>query len=379
MHPAMTKSVAQVAKRMLSRVPDLVERLGEIYITEVPEYAALGPELVRRDVLPVSRTLLEHFFTALAAGRTPAIENVREAVEMGRRRMEMGVPLEAMLHVYRIGGRAVFRAVMDSLEPGEEAALGEIGLEWLDYVDHASSAGAAAYLKASHDRIREVEATRGALIQALLSARNASDVAVVAAEFSVILAPVYVPVVVGGEGAAAQVEPLLRESPAGSLAGIRGRILILLVPGDSPDLDRVRTLPPESTVVSGRAGRVGPDLQAQVEHAERVLWLASTKGLQGAFTTDDLMLEQLANADVHNTGRLREIVAVLTEHDKGGLIMATIRTYLETGSVAATAKQEYVHPNTVTYRLHRVKELTGFDPRLPADAAVLVLALAASP
>lgn len=298
---------------------------------------------------------------------------------MGRRRMEMGVPLEAMLHVYRIGGRAVFRAVMDSLEPGEEAALGEIGLEWLDYVDHASSAGAAAYLKASHDRIREVEATRGALIQALLSARNASDVAVVAAEFSVILAPVYVPVVVGGEGAAAQVEPLLRESPAGSLAGIRGRILILLVPGDSPDLDRVRTLPPESTVVSGRAGRVGPDLQAQVEHAERVLWLASTKGLQGAFTTDDLMLEQLANADVHNTGRLREIVAVLTEHDKGGLIMATIRTYLETGSVAATAKQEYVHPNTVTYRLHRVKELTGFDPRLPADAAVLVLALAASP
>lgn len=34
-----------------------------------------------------------------------------------------------------------------------------------------------------------------------------------------------------------------------------------------------------------------------------------------------------------------------------------------------------MHPNTVAYRLKRVKELTGLDPRVPRDATMLVLAL----
>jgi len=34
-----------------------------------------------------------------------------------------------------------------------------------------------------------------------------------------------------------------------------------------------------------------------------------------------------------------------------------------------------VHANTVLYRLNRVKALTGFDPRVPTDAVVLLLGL----
>jgi DNA-binding PucR family transcriptional regulator len=36
-----------------------------------------------------------------------------------------------------------------------------------------------------------------------------------------------------------------------------------------------------------------------------------------------------------------------------------------------------VHPNTVAYRLRRVRELTGLDARVPTDAALLVIALKA--
>jgi len=55
--------------------------------------------------------------------------------------------------------------------------------------------------------------------------------------------------------------------------------------------------------------------------------------------------------------------------------MATLRTYLETGSIPETARREVVHSNTVGYRLNRVREITGLDPRTPRDSALLVLGL----
>ena len=54
---------------------------------------------------------------------------------------------------------------------------------------------------------------------------------------------------------------------------------------------------------------------------------------------------------------------------------ATLRTYLDTGSIPETARRELVHANTVLYRLGRVRELTGLDPRRPNESALLVLGL----
>jgi sugar diacid utilization regulator len=55
--------------------------------------------------------------------------------------------------------------------------------------------------------------------------------------------------------------------------------------------------------------------------------------------------------------------------------VATLRRYLETGSVPDTARREMVHANTVSYRLGRVRDLTGLDPRVPRESALLVLGL----
>jgi sugar diacid utilization regulator len=66
---------------------------------------------------------------------------------------------------------------------------------------------------------------------------------------------------------------------------------------------------------------------------------------------------------------------VLAARDPGGVVTSTLRTYLETGSVPETARRELVHANTVGYRLGRVRELTGLDPRVPRESALLVLGL----
>lgn len=57
-------------------------------------------------------------------------------------------------------------------------------------------------------------------------------------------------------------------------------------------------------------------------------------------------------------------------------IESTVRSFLLTGSVAATAAQLYCHRNTVTNRLRRFAELTGIDLMIPAQAARAVIAFA---
>lgn len=63
--------------------------------------------------------------------------------------------------------------------------------------------------------------------------------------------------------------------------------------------------------------------------------------------------------------------------ETSGTLMETLDTYLEVGGVLEScARQLYVHPNTVRYRLRRVAELTGRTPSNARDALVLRVGLA---
>lgn len=61
----------------------------------------------------------------------------------------------------------------------------------------------------------------------------------------------------------------------------------------------------------------------------------------------------------------------------GHSLLETVESYVNLGhSLEATARELYVHTNTVRYRLKRVTEVTGWDPMEPRDAYVLQTALA---
>jgi DNA-binding PucR family transcriptional regulator len=56
--------------------------------------------------------------------------------------------------------------------------------------------------------------------------------------------------------------------------------------------------------------------------------------------------------------------------------VTTLRTYLDAGlNVTRTARALFVHPNTIEYRLRRIRELSGRDPRNPDDLLILSLAI----
>jgi len=90
----------------------------------------------------------------------------------------------------------------------------------------------------------------------------------------------------------------------------------------------------------------------------------------------DLLPERALVGDPEAERLLVERI-VLPLVDAGGSLMETVDTYLEAGGVLENcARQLYVHPNTVRYRLRRVAELTGRSPSNARDAHVLRVGLA---
>jgi hypothetical protein len=365
--------VAAIAERVLADLDVVVDRMGSLYAQEIPEYAALSAGQLAVEVLPVSRRLVTTFLACVVDGRSLTASELEVFAQSGRARLMMGMPLESVLHAYRIAGRETWAALCSHIAPDEVGLLADLGAHWMDIVDRTSSALAQAHLAASHERLRHVDARRRELVEALLTTTDPSEVAAVSLRFSTLLASAYVPVLVVGSAAAAGIDALLSEAPTGTLGGHRGDRVLLLVPNRAEAMPRRE----DQLICWGRPATCGRALLEEVQHVERLLLTAMAEGhTRGHFGPEDLLVEQLllGNDRVADTLR-RRISGVLVSRDPGGVIVATLRTYLATGSVPDTARQELVHSNTVSYRLGRVRELTGLDPRIPRESALLVLGL----
>ncbi|HEX2893323.1 MAG TPA: PucR family transcriptional regulator [Marmoricola sp.] len=171
---------------------------------------------------------------------------------------------------------------------------------------------------------------------------------------------------------------------AGLLAPLFDRCLIadlddvtLTVSGD-PDLVAkiaVETALPcgigEPVPVAGLARAVPPALAA--------LRLARTRGTlvtwRDLTTFDGLLEQQPAERLAPFTEKL---IAPLVEHDQAHrtALVQTLRTFLDVdGSVNATARELFLHPNSLRHRLKRIHELTGADPRVFDDRVALAVGL----
>ncbi|MBU4337345.1 MAG: helix-turn-helix domain-containing protein [Actinobacteria bacterium] len=90
----------------------------------------------------------------------------------------------------------------------------------------------------------------------------------------------------------------------------------------------------------------------------------------------DLLPERVLIGDAAARSELvTRAYAPLAAHT--GALLDTLWAYLGTGrSLEAAARELYVHPNTVRYRLRRVADVTGWDPLDARDSYVLQIALA---
>lgn len=374
LRPLSTDPLSQLAGRVLADLDTLVGRMGRAYRDEIPEYAAV-PEEDFGHVLATSRRLTELFLASVVEQRPYGDIDLAFLATVGERRLDMGVPLDSALHAFRIAGRVVWDATVDSAGPDEVHALARLAGHWIDYVDRASSAFAGGYLAASAEHLRRLDTRRRAIVDAILEVGDAGDVAAVAARYSLTIPRAYAPVLLYGD---CRVDRMLDAAPRDALIGERGDRILALLPDTATDVERLAAAAGAGLVAWGDPAAPGAALLDEVQRVETVIEAARNAGhTVGAFGPDDLLVERLLATDGRVAAALRRRVLVpLAERDPDGVFAATLRTYLATGSVPATAGREHVHPNTVAYRLRRIRELTGLDPKIPTEAALLVLALA---
>ena len=161
------------------------------------------------------------------------------------------------------------------------------------------------------------------------------------------------------------------------LTALHGDALVALV-SDRQDEDRIaRLLSPHfgpGPVVMGPRAADAADIP--VACAIAVSSFAASRGWPDAPRTvaaDDLLPERaLAGEAIARRRLVADLAPVLAEAD----LRQTLECYVEGGgSLEASARALFVHPNTVRYRLRRVEALTGRSPGDPRDALALRLGL----
>lgn len=127
---------------------------------------------------------------------------------------------------------------------------------------------------------------------------------------------------------------------------------------------------------------LGPTVPALVDASQSARAALAGFAVAGAWRhaprpveADDLLPERaLAGDPVAKATLVERIYRPLLAHSAD--LVATLWSYLDNGrSLEATARELFVHPNTVRYRLKRVSDVIGWDATGPREALILQTAL----
>ena len=130
--------------------------------------------------------------------------------------------------------------------------------------------------------------------------------------------------------------------------------------------------------VSGCAATIA-DVAASYSEARDAVEIAVGIGIHGRpVHFDEVLIDHMVRSTPHADRILDSTLGPLLEYDtaKQAELVATLRAYMECGfNLTRSAEVLQVHPNTVVYRLRRVRELSGRDPHDPNDLLLLFLGL----
>ncbi|KAA9393257.1 PucR family transcriptional regulator [Kocuria coralli] len=179
----------------------------------------------------------------------------------------------------------------------------------------------------------------------------------------------------------ARIRRTVAKHTSDALVSIQGNRLVLILAGLSTldrSLERIASLFGPGPVVHGpeAANLFAAAESAEPAHAALSVapaWPDAPRPVD----SEELWPERLMAGDAAARHALVEQIYRKLAGSSTGLT-ETLSTYVSVGhSLEATARELYVHANTVRYRLRRISDLTGWDPLVPRDAFVLHCAIVA--
>lgn len=373
---------ADLAGALLDSLPELSEALTEKIVVAESSYLA-STTLTRDELYVTCRDNLGAMLDRLA-GRGPVRLDAAQAA--GRLKAESGVPLAALLHAFRLGGRMIWEQLMTHADGRGTRALLDTAAQLWDLVDICSDAAAEAYRETADDRARQDAESLRQLVRTLFEDHKPDPVRVRDALRAFELTETGPFVVVSAEVATPRasdhVRDALQDLGARSLwdTQIDGHVGLVCLSGHV-DIDAV--LAAVRAHYTGRIGASAPfarpiDTADAVDQARLALRCAPA-GSHGTTRYESapvpLLLVQQPDAAAGAAKRILGAVLALPPAERDSLLTTLDAWFRCHGSTSAAADDLHFHRNTVLYRLRRIHEMTGRDFSDPVHAAELYVGL----
>lgn len=370
----MLESVDQLSEELVSRI--LSAEHGYV------EATLLTPEQLYAACVDNLTAMLGN----LAGGAPIRLEAARAA---GQLKAEQGVPLAALLHAFRLGGRLIWDELMDRSEGRATNALLDMAAQVWALVDDYSDSAAEAYRETADLRAREDAESRGRLIRTLFGdhAANPAGAADALRTFRIPENSTFLVVSVeaaASPSAADVVQSDLRGVGVDSVwdTEVDGRIgLLWAATAEVLDsaLDLLGRTGHGRIGVSSVFGRPGGTSRAveQARIARRCAGHGGCTPTRYESVPVSLLLVSVPDAGKLASNQILGPVLALPAEEQESLLATLDAWFSCRGSTTAAATQLHYHRNTVLYRLRRIHTLTGRDFSDPIDAAELYVGLRA--
>jgi hypothetical protein len=402
-------SVLRVARSMVTDFEDIIGEITDRVWRSVPAY----PQVVvdRGDLSGQVRDSILNVLVCLMEDRQPSAAELATAATNGERRALQGVAQSAIIQSYRNAERSLvdtfqarcarMQVPVAALRAGQQAIVAI-----LDQLEGA--------MLRTYAQMQQRIATRTVLTEPDLMNRLVTGEPIDPADLARLVRTLGLGVdddtrVVGvalGLAAVAEdggdTDPELvaevRHHAVAHLQAVTGRVpmsgvvreddgtpvVVLAVPWDGPvaelgtrlaaGLDRRRIAAPALGAV-GEPRRGLAQVGGSCRQAIGALQVGRRRGTEReALLFADVLLEVLALRDPRMVVNLQDrYLRPLAGHEH---LVDTLRCHLATDlSVPETARRLVVHPNTVSYRLRRISELSGLDLHRVHDVARAALAV----
>jgi sugar diacid utilization regulator len=368
---------------------------------------------------------------AASSGRRLSAAELAEYARSGEQAAEGGVALRGLVDLYLSATWRLWRELPG--DTGSPAALRAAGLAVLRAADDAVAAAAGGFERGYLSVARREEAERREFFEDLLSGRGGvADLLDRGERLGLRLAGPHQVMLAGSDGqgeagspAGTHIDAVVAEAaaPSSSLVLSRhGRLVVIVGSADGEEAGTVaralaRALgrragrdaeagrnaeagrdavaggvtkaggateagepgPPPWRIAIGRSYPGPSGVVRSYDEAEEALDVAQRLGLADpVVSAGDLLIYHVLLRDrAAITDLVRTLLTPLARARGGAApLVATLAAYYARGGVATAAAQDlHLSVRTVTYRLARIRELTGRDPARPADALALQVAV----
>lgn len=380
--PALGARQVQALERELPRI---ATQCVDDIVTAVPAYRAAFRGEMRAAIEQAVQLALAGFLR-LAGGRragdpsTPIEQSQRGAYELGRGEAKTGRRMDSLLSAYRVGARTAWREMsgLPAVQHTDAATMARFAELVFAYIDELSAASVTGHV----DELTDETNSRGQLANALLAQRDPATVEKLAAENGWSLPAGLTVVLIDQQ----RLSLLLGRLPEGWLRATedpgRHGLAVFLIPGEGERSRRqlLRALGDRRAYLG--CTRPWNQVSSSYARAARAYEL-DTQGtfadITGPVDTDAHLARLLLGAD---PGLLTDLRAqTLTPLDDEGeasreRLEETLRSWLlHQGRRDAVAAELHVHPQTVRYRMARIRELFGDRLDDPGFVRDLVIAL----